>query len=57
MKHTPTLYQTKFYGIEIQHDEHGYYMFSSNGDEQSFNEFPTDQEIEDFAEECRYYNH
>jgi hypothetical protein len=53
---TMKLHQTKYYGIEVQEDQHGFYVFSSAGDEMSLDHFPTDAELAEFAEECRYYN-
>lgn len=44
-------YRTGYYGIELVEDEHGFYLFASNGEEQSFDEKPTKEQIEQFIEE------
>lgn len=47
-----SIMETKWYGIFIQESEvSGFWMFTDNGDEKYFKDFPTDEEQEQFKEE------
>ena len=51
-KSVMSILKTKWYGIFIQESEvTGYWMFSDNGCEQFYKDFPTEEEQEQFKEE------
>lgn len=47
--------ETGYYGIELQKDEQGYYLFGTNGDEKYFDVKPTDEEIKMFVESIEVF--
>ena len=43
------VFKTKYYGIQVEQEDNYWYLFEdSNGDDQWFDHYPTEQEIEAF---------